>query len=153
MADPNQLNSYINLWFGVLTRLLGFLGLIFANRGQMSKPSLGVSILRSINNFLRICFPGLDIEVALLNLKTHFGRCCHGDDRALKATEAPAECEMARGVNNARCGPKAEKKVNKAPSSAVPESKAIASPFAIHKEYVRAFSLDQPPVPVLRGIH
>jgi hypothetical protein len=76
LANPNQLNTYSNLWFGVLTRALGFVCLVYANRQQMAKPSIGVSTVRSLNTFLRIWWPELDIEQTWAALKKRAANLC-----------------------------------------------------------------------------
>ena len=69
VSTASLLNFYCNIWFGVLTRFLGFLGLVYANRSKMSKPGIGTSIFRSVNTFMRICFPDLDMEHGWVSLK------------------------------------------------------------------------------------
>jgi len=79
VVTMNLLNFYCNIWFGVLMRFLGFLCLIYANRVKMSKPSLRMSFLRSINTFLRICFPDLDMEHGWVSVKKYAATMFKGE--------------------------------------------------------------------------
>ena len=62
IRQSTDYNLLVDFWFGCLTRAVAFLFVVYANRGQMAQPPLGLTMLRTLNRFLNVFWPDLDLE-------------------------------------------------------------------------------------------
>ena len=107
IRQSTQYDVLVSFWFGCLTRAIAFLFLVYANRGQMAQPTLGLSMLRALNRFLNVFWPFLDLEdiMRAMTFKNLAESCCCSskdleDTWAEKATIQDASRDSLAAAKN-----------------------------------------------------
>ena len=94
--SPIQWNVLMNFWFGILSRVLSFLALLFCNRAQMFQQSIFEEALGVVGDMVRVFFPQLHFESSaqscIRSVKEHKKKLWHkivGKHQTWETDESP----------------------------------------------------------------